>query len=100
MSSSTCIPVAAGRNWTRSNRSGNTHTLANENCRFEPHILITQTGDKLKVTNPDPVGHNANMNFFNNRAENLMIPAGQEQLVSLDKAEPAPIPIDCNIHPG
>ena len=30
-----------------------THVLANKNCRFEPHILITQTGDKLKVTNPD-----------------------------------------------
>ena len=79
--------------------ANNTHTLANENCRFEPHILITQTGDTLKVTNPDPVGHNANMNFFNNKAENLMIPGGSEQTVSLAKAEPAPIPIDCNIHP-
>lgn len=77
----------------------NAHTLANENCRFEPHILITQTGDTLKVTNPDPVGHNANMNFFNNKAQNLMVPGGQEQEVALAKAEPAPIPIDCNIHP-
>jgi len=79
--------------------AGNTHTLANENCRFEPHIVIAQTGDKLKVTNPDAVGHNANMNFFENKAENLMIPAGKDQLVELAKPEPAPIPIDCNIHP-
>lgn len=77
----------------------NTHELANENCRFEPHILITQVGDTLKVTNPDPVGHNANMNFFNNKAANLMIPSGQAQEVLLEKEEPAPIPIDCNIHP-
>ncbi len=77
----------------------NTHTLANQNCRFEPHILITQTGDTLKVTNPDPVGHNANMNFFENKAQNLMVPASGEQQVALEKPEPAPIPIDCNIHP-
>lgn len=77
----------------------NTHELANRNCRFDPHILITQVGDTLKVTNPDPVGHNANMNFFNNKAENLMIPSGQAQEVALEKEEPAPIPIDCNIHP-
>jgi len=77
----------------------NTHTLANENCRFEPRILVTQTGDTLKVTNPDAVGHNANMNFFENKAENVMIPAGRDATVELKKAEPAPIPIDCNIHP-
>lgn len=79
--------------------ANNTHTLANQNCRFEPHILITQTGDTLEVTNPDPVGHNANMNFLNNKAENLMIPGGSKQQIALEKAEPAPIPIDCNIHP-
>jgi len=79
--------------------ANNMHELANKNCRFEPHILITQVGDKLKVTNPDPVGHNANMNFFNNKAANLMIPSGQAQEVDLEKGEPAPIPIDCNIHP-
>jgi plastocyanin len=79
--------------------ANNTHVLANENCRFEPHILITQTGDTLKVTNPDPVGHNANINFFNNTAQNIMVPSGQEQTVKLEKEEPAPIPVDCNIHP-
>lgn len=76
-----------------------THTLANEKCRFEPHIVIAQTGDVLKVTNPDDVGHNANLSFFNNKQQNLMIPATQEKEVELKEPEPAPIPIDCNIHP-
>ena len=74
-------------------------TLANENCRFEPRYVIAQTGDTLKVTNPDPVGHNANLNFFRNRAQNFTIPAGQEKSVLLEEPEPAPIPVDCNIHP-
>lgn len=79
--------------------ANNTHTLANENCRFEPHIVIAQTGDTLKVTNPDTVGHNANLNFFNNKQQNLMIPAQQDKPIPLVEAEPAPIPVDCNIHP-
>lgn len=79
--------------------ANNTHTLANENCRFNPHIVIAQTGDTLRVTNPDAVGHNANLGFFNNKQENFTIPAGQEKSVELKKDEPAPIPVDCNIHP-
>ncbi len=74
-------------------------TLANQNCRFAPHIVLTQVGDTLKVTNPDQVGHNANMSFFNNQAQNLLIPPGQQALVDLPLDEPAPIPVDCNIHP-
>tara|TARA_R110002049_G_scaffold2750_8_gene22293 strand:+ start:252082 stop:252951 length:870 start_codon:yes stop_codon:yes gene_type:complete len=76
-----------------------THTLANLNCRFEPHVVICQVGDTLKVTNPDPVGHNANLKFFNNTAQNFMIPAKQEKSVTLEEAEPALIPVECNIHP-
>jgi|SRR6056297_205909 len=75
------------------------HELANKNCRFEPHVVVAQVGDTLKVTNPDPVGHNANLNFLKNNAANLMIPAGQEKVVKLTESEPAPIPVECNIHP-
>ncbi|WP_246151282.1 methylamine utilization protein [Rubripirellula reticaptiva] len=77
----------------------NTHTLANENCRFEPHIVVAQVGDTLEVTNPDAVGHNANLGFFNNKQQNFTIPSGQSKMVELEKDEPAPIPVDCNIHP-
>jgi plastocyanin len=77
----------------------NTHTLANDKCRFDPRIVIAQTGDTLRVTNPDDVGHNANLAFFNNKQQNFTIPAGQEKSVELEKSEPAPIPVDCNIHP-
>ena len=76
-----------------------THTLANDKCRFDPHILIAVKGDTLKVTNPDAVGHNANLNFFNNKADNFTIPAGDSKSVMLVEDEPAPIPVDCNIHP-
>lgn len=79
--------------------SNNTHELANLKCRFEPHVVIMQTGDTLKVTNPDPVGHNANIGFFKNDAVNFLLPPMAEKSIVLKEAEPAPIPAQCNIHP-
>ena len=75
------------------------HVLANKNCRFDPRVIIAQTGDTLRITNPDPIGHNANLNFFTMPAQNLMIPAGQQKDVKLGKAAPTSIVVDCNIHP-
>jgi plastocyanin len=77
----------------------NTLTLANMGCRFEPHVVIAQVGDTLKVTNPDPIGHNANLQFFNNAAKNPMIPPNQEVLVELTESEPGIVEVRCNIHP-
>lgn len=76
-----------------------THVLANENCRFEPRIVIARVGDTLKVTNPDEVGHNANVSFFRNDPANPMIPVGGEHLIELKQPEPSAMPITCNIHP-
>ena len=73
--------------------------LANMGCQFEPHVVVTRKGDTLKVTNPDPVGHNINLPFFHNKAENLMIPPGQFVEVKAKKAELGPIPFSCSIHP-
>jgi hypothetical protein len=73
--------------------------LANKNCRFEPHVVLLQTNDTLKVTNPDPVGHNVNLPFFANGALNVLIPPNQFKEVLVPKAEPTLIPVACNIHP-
>ncbi len=76
-----------------------THTLDRKNCRHEPHILLTQAGDTLKLTNSDPVGHNANLNFIRNEVGGLLIPPSQDHQIKLREPEPAPIPVECNIHP-
>lgn len=78
---------------------GKTLELANDKCRFEPHVLLCRVGDTLKVTNPDEVGHNANMQFLSNTAQNITIPPGASKDVKLALAEPAPITVECNIHP-
>jgi hypothetical protein len=76
-----------------------TVTLAIENCRFEPHILCMQAGDTLNLVERDKVGHNPNLSFFVNPAFSGFVAPGVPQSIKIEKAEPAPIPIDCNIHP-
>jgi plastocyanin len=73
--------------------------LANMYCRFEPHVLVLRPGQTINVTNPDEVGHNANFNFVKNKPQNFTIPTGGEKPITITDAEPAPIPVDCNIHP-
>lgn len=80
-------------------RTPKTVTLAIEDCRFEPHILCMQAGDTLNLVERDKVGHNPNVNFFANPAYSGYVRPGGPQSIKIKKAEPAPIPIDCNIHP-
>lgn len=74
-------------------------TLDNNSCRFEPHVVIAQVGEVLKVVNSDTVGHNANLQFFNNAAKNPMIPPSQDVKVELTDSEPGIVEVRCNIHP-
>ncbi len=96
-----CVYVYTGRRGTElpeMKLESKTHVLANKDCRFEPHVLVAKKGDVIKVTNPDEVGHNANFQFFNNQAQNRLVPVGGEIDVELPEAEPGPIDVLCNIH--
>ncbi|MCS7465228.1 methylamine utilization protein [Stieleria sp. ICT_E10.1] len=80
-------------------RRTETKLLQIKQCRFEPHILLAQKGDTLRVEDHDPVGHNANFQFFNNAPLGITRPVGASWQRSLDESEPAPVPVRCNIHP-
>ncbi|QDV45156.1 hypothetical protein Enr13x_50300 [Stieleria neptunia] len=80
-------------------RRSETKLLQIKHCRFKPHILLAQKGDTLRVEDHDPVGHNANFQFFNNAPLGITRPVGAPWQRSLDESEPAPIPVRCNIHP-
>jgi len=70
-----------------------------KDCRFEPHVLCLQAGDTLNLVERDQVGHNANPNFFANPTFGGVVRPGEPRSIKIAKAEPAPIPVDCNIHP-
>lgn len=73
--------------------------LDNKNCVFVPHVLVVHPGQTLTVSNSDPTGHNANFNFFNNQPVNFLIPSGSSKDLEIKQDEPAPIPVECNVHP-
>lgn len=82
-------------------RASKVCTVANAKCRFEPHMTLLQIGDTLEITNPDPVGHNAKLDFFDreNPSVNPLIPAGKSVSYKMVASEPALAMVSCSIHP-
>ncbi len=73
--------------------------LDNKDCRFEPHVVVMTTKQKLEIKNSDPVGHNSNVAMQTNPSPNPIIPAGQSVEIDLPKEESVPGKVGCNIHP-
>jgi hypothetical protein len=73
--------------------------LDNKNCRFEPHVVVMNTKQKLRIKNSDPVGHNSNVMMISNPSPNPIIPAAQSVDIDLPKEESLPGKVGCNIHP-
>ncbi|RMF38575.1 MAG: methylamine utilization protein [Planctomycetota bacterium] len=76
-----------------------TVVLDNKGCVFVPHVIKVRPGQTIEVKNSDGTGHNANFSFFNNQSVNFLIPAGGSQKLEITAEEPAPIPVECNVHP-
>jgi plastocyanin len=73
--------------------------LANDQCRFAPHVVIAKAGDLLQITNPDEVGHNANISAFANQSINVTLAPGAKHDFPLENPERGPMKVECNIHP-
>lgn len=73
--------------------------LTMEKGRFDPHILIAQAGDTLKIVNKDWTSHNPKLNFFANTQQGNVLPLNKSIMIQLIEPEPAPISVDCNVHP-
>ncbi len=73
--------------------------LDNKDCRFEPHVAVMTTRQKLEIKNSDPVGHNSNGSMQVNPPFNPIIPANQSVEIDLPKEESLPAKVGCNIHP-
>lgn len=76
-----------------------TITLDNKDCVFVPHIIFARVGQTIEVLNSDQTGHNANFGFFNNPAQNFLIPVGGKKDLKLVAEEATLMPVECNIHP-
>jgi hypothetical protein len=68
-------------------------------CRFKSHVLVMQTTQSLNMTNSDPVPHNTKIDGTRAKSINLTISPGSAEGYSPGRAERAPIPATCSIHP-
>lgn len=74
--------------------------IDNKGCRFEPHIVAVRAGQTLEVHNNDQgIGHNTNATFVNNPDFNQIVPNDAPLKIELQRAEPQPAPVHCNVHP-
>ncbi len=70
-----------------------------ENCRIEPRILLMRTNDTLVSVECDLVQHSLNIPFFKNGPLSGLRRPREPLIMTLTQEEPAPIPVECNIHP-
>ncbi len=74
--------------------------LANKGCRFDPHVCVLRTGQKLLIDNPDLVDHNTAAGLDRNAPFNVLTPSGTSaERSKFDLSEKVPAPIQCSIHP-
>lgn len=74
--------------------------IDNDGCRFEPHVTLLRTTQKLVVGNKDQIAHNVKVDFFANPPINPILPASAvlpPQQFSLEERLPAKA--SCSIHP-
>lgn len=73
--------------------------LDNQNCRFEPHVVLVRTSQTLVVGNKDAVGHNTKIDTLSNTPINPIIPANGELKHKFTDEERIPSLVSCSIHP-
>lgn len=78
--------------------SGNV-VLDNKACRFEPHVIFVQAGQKIAVKNSDPFGHNTKTESVANPQQNFSLPANAVIDYTFEKEEQLPVKVGCSIHP-
>ncbi len=72
--------------------------LDNTHCRFEPHVTLLRTTQKLVIRNSDPIGNNVKIDMHKNLSINLTVPTGTTHTQLFPKAETLPARISCSIH--
>jgi hypothetical protein len=72
--------------------------LDNKDCRFEPHVLLLRTSQKLLVKNSDTrIGHNTKYDSLS-QPFNANLPAGGRIEKQLTSEERKPTGVACDVH--
>lgn len=69
-------------------------------CKFVPHALFVQAGQKVMVKSADPLAHNVHTNPLRNTAANFVGKPGDREGVPVvyEKPERLPVKVVCDLH--
>lgn len=72
-----------------------------ENCRFEPHVMLVRTDQTVQVKNSDPINHNTHIIPFRNKELNFLVRPNDQEGVPVEYKQPEFIPttVKCDLHP-
>ena len=73
--------------------------LNNKCCRFEPHVTVMRTTQKLVIHNLDPKGDSIKIDVLKNNAINITLPTGSTHVQEFPNVERMPARVSCSIHP-
>ena len=74
-------------------------TLDQKGCRYVPHVIGIQTGQKLQVTTSDATSHNVNVDAAKNAKFNQSQGPGAAPIEKQFLRAETLIPVKCNQHP-
>ena len=90
--------VVAVQGLSTTNPAAREKTLDQKGCRFEPHVLVIEAGDKVNILNSDGVLHNIHTFSANNPSFNEAQPKFKKQITKQFYSESEPIKIKCDVH--
>ena len=75
-------------------------TVAQEGCRFVPHVQVIPAGTRMNILNKDGIAHNIHTLSVENPSFNRLQPGVRKRMVTRknDLAIPEFIPLKCDLH--
>jgi plastocyanin len=73
-------------------------TMTQKGCRYDPHVLGIQVGQRLQVTSEDPTTHNIHVTPKASRAWNVSQQPGSEPVTTKFSQPEIMLPVRCNVH--
>lgn len=73
-------------------------TITQNGCRYEPHVLGIQVGQRLQVVSEDPTTHNIHIRPKTGRDWNVTQQPGSDPVTTRFSNPEIMVPVHCNVH--
>lgn len=79
--------------------ASSTAVLTQKGCRYEPHVLGVEVGQRLQVVSADPTTHNVHVSPKTGHDWNVSQQPGSDPVTTKFSHPEIMVPVRCNVHP-